>query len=274
MEHTYDEADYISLHQYYGYHPEYDKEVDFLHSYMNLDSFISTITATADYVKAYKRSKKTMMLALDEWNIWHMHIPNPPGVEWAIAPELIENRYSVRDALTLSGLMMTMINHADRIKIGCLAQLVNVIAPILTKPNGEVIKQTIFYPYQAGCLYAKGNALHTETVAPKIETKHGDAKSIYSAATYQEETGELTLFLLNTGETALHTELRLGEFDNLVWKEHQRFTGELTAVNTFEQPENAVMVTKQMEKVYEKDMPVALPGYSFHVLRFVENGKK
>lgn len=270
LEHTYHEADYLSLHQYYGFNPERDKVNDYLHAYLNMDSFIRSIIATTDYVKAYKRSNKTMMLSFDEWNIWHQHLPSPAGSEWAIAPPLLENQYDVKDALLFSGMMMTLINHADRIKIGCLAQLVNVIAPILTKTGGGTLKQTLFYPYKAGCLYAKGNALRTNVVSEKTETIYGDANLLYSAATYQEETGELTLFLLNTSDKPLQTELKLREFDGLVLKEHQVFTGDLSAKNTFENPESAVMVSKETEKRYEKGEVTELEGYSFHVLRFVE----
>lgn len=268
LEHTYDEADYLSLHQYYGFNPQIDKEQDYLHAYLNLDAFIRSIEATADYVKAYKRSSKTMMLALDEWNIWHMHLPNPPGADWVVAPPLLENMYDVKDALLFSGLMMTMINHADRIKIGCLAQLVNVIAPIMTIPGGGILKQTIYYPYQAACLYARGIALRTRTVSERTETKYGDADVLYSAAAYQEENGELTLFLLNTGEKRLHTEVKLKEFDQLIWKEHQVFTGPLSVVNTFEQPQRVVTSTEKKQQPYEKNMMLEMEGYSFHVLRF------
>ncbi len=274
LEHTYDEADYLSMHQYYGFNPQVEKENDYLHAYLNLDSFIRSMIATADYVKTYKRSSKTMMLALDEWNIWHNHLPDPPGVDWTVAPPLLENQYDVRDALLFGGLMMTMINHADRIKIGCLAQLVNVIAPIMTMPGGGTLKQTIFYPYQAGCLYAKGCALHTKVVSDKTETKYGDAQVLYSAAAYGEEQGELTLFLLNTNEKTLYTELKLREFGKLVMKEHQAFAGELYAVNTFEQPQRTTMVTQNMQQSYEEGAIVELEGYSFHVIRFVENDRK
>lgn len=272
LEHTYDEADYLSLHQYYGFDPQKDREKDYLHAYLDLDGFIRSVTATADYVKAYKRSKKTMMLSLDEWNIWHMHLPDPPGTDWDVAPVRLENLYDVKDALLLGGLMMTMINHADRIKIGCLAQLVNVIAPIMTMPGGAVFRQTTYYPYQAGCLYARGNALRTRTVSEKVETVYGDAQTLCSAAAYREETGELTLFLLNTGEKTLHTELKLREFGRLVWKEHQVFTGELSDVNSFAQ-QRAAMTVRKMEQPYEKGMIVELEKYSFHVFRFAGDGE-
>lgn len=274
LEHTYDVADYLSLHQYYGFNPVKDNENDYLHSYVNMDAFIQSIVATTDYVKAYKRSKKTMMLSFDEWNIWHNHLPNPPGSEWAIAPHLLENQYDVKDALLFSGMMMTLINHADRVKVGCMAQLVNVIAPILTRPGGEVLKQTIFYPYKAGCTYAKGCALKTKVSSPMVETVYGDTTVIYSAASYQEESGELTLFLLNTGKDKICTELKIEGFEHLVLKEHQMLSGELNAKNTFEQPEQITMTVNEKQEEYERGALVEMEGYSFHVFRYSECERK
>lgn len=274
LEHTYDEADYLSLHQYYGFNPQSDREVDYLHAYLDLEDFIHSIISTADYVKAYKRSKKTMMLALDEWNIWHMHLPNPPGSDWSIAPSLLENSYDVKDALLFSGLMMTMMHHADRIKIGCLAQLVNVIAPIMTRPGGGILRQTIFYPYQAACFYAKGISLQTNIICEKVETKYGDAPLLCCAAAYQEETGELNLFLLNTSEKTLYTEFKLRDFEQLTMVEHHCFSGNLSDKNTLEQSQHTAMSCLKKTQRYEEGCIQKIDGYSFHVFRFTENRKE
>lgn len=271
LEHTYEEADYLSLHQYYGFLAGRDQVKDYLHAYLNLDDFIRSIIAATDYVKALKRSKKTMMLSLDEWNIWHNHIPNPPESRWREAPALLENSYDVKDALLFSGLMMTMINHADRIKIGCLAQLVNVIAPILTAPGGGVIKQTTYYPYLMGCRYARGTALRAEVRGECEETIYGDALPVYSAVAYREDTKELAVFLLNPDPESVELTLKLRQFENLQQIEHFRFGAEnLETRNTFADPEAAVMKRVDGERAYQKDDTVLLEGYSFHVIRYRE----
>ena len=271
LEHTYEEADYLSLHQYYDFIPGQDCLKDYLHSYLNLDSFIQSLVTTADYVKAVKRSNKTMMLSLDEWNIWHKHQGNPADDSWQIAPALLENSYDVKDALLFAGLMMTMINHADRIKIGCLAQLINVIAPILTVPGGGVLKQTIYYPYLAGCRFARGTALAAEVKGDKEETIYGDALAVYSAATYEEEKKELTVFLLNPDPKTVELAVNLYEFQGLKQTEHLAFgTGDLERGNTFADPEAVVMQRVEGEKAYEKGETLLLEGYSFHVIRYQE----
>ncbi len=55
--------------------------------------------------------------------------------------------------------MNSLVRNADRVKIACLAQLVNVIAPIMTNPDG-LHRQTIFYPYNWALQYAKGSVLN------------------------------------------------------------------------------------------------------------------
>ena len=45
------------------------------------------------------------------------------------APPHLEDVYNVADALVVGGMLITLLNHADRVRIACLAQLVNVIAP-------------------------------------------------------------------------------------------------------------------------------------------------
>jgi alpha-N-arabinofuranosidase len=144
LEFLYDQVDYISLHRYYG-HDDVGTIGDFLASFVDMDNFIHTITATADYVKAKKRSKKTIQLSFDEWNVWAFR--DTVFETWDHAKPRLEQIYNLADALVCGGMLCSLVNHADRIKIACLAQLVNAIAPIYTRPGGAVIKQTIFYPF-------------------------------------------------------------------------------------------------------------------------------
>ena len=114
--------DFLSLHRYYGYKGDVTA---YLASYADLDAFLSAGIAAADYVKAYKRSKKVMKISLDEWNAWYCdHGAQEP---WTVAPALEEQTYNVMDALCVGGLLCTMINRSDRVRMGCLAQLVNCL---------------------------------------------------------------------------------------------------------------------------------------------------
>ncbi len=149
LEHNYDYVDYLSLHTYYG-NAAMDSN-DYLAKSDDMDDFIRTVVSVCDYVKAKKRSKKQINLSFDEWNVWfHASKEDADTTEnhpWQKAPHLLEDHYTFEDALMVGLMMITLLKHADRVKIACLAQLVNVIAPIMTEENGIAWRQTIFYPF-------------------------------------------------------------------------------------------------------------------------------
>ena len=83
--------------------------------------------------------------------------------QWTKAPHHIEDVYSLEDALLVGSLLMSLIKHADRVKIACIAQLVNVIAPIMTSDKAAW-KQTIFYPFADASRYGRGTVLHLSLI--------------------------------------------------------------------------------------------------------------
>jgi alpha-N-arabinofuranosidase len=205
LEHTYDFADYVSLHQYFG-----NKDNDtnnFLAKSVEMEHFIKTVIATCDFVKAKKRSKKTINLSFDEWNVWfHSNdqdndiMQNKP---WQKAPALLEDIYTFEDALLVGLMLITLLKHSDRVKIACMAQLVNVIAPIMTEEDGPAWKQTIFYPYMHASIYGRGVALQPILSSSRHDTsEYTDVTDVDSVAVYEEEKEELTIFAVNrdTGE--------------------------------------------------------------------------
>lgn len=144
LEHTYEQVDYISMHQYYG--NENGTTEDYLGKAVHMDQFIKSVVALCDAVKAKKHSDKTIYLSFDEWNVW-FHSNQDKIDKWQIAPSQLEDVYDFRDALLVGTMLMALQNNCDRVKIACLAQLVNVIAPIMTKTGGGTWVQTIFYPF-------------------------------------------------------------------------------------------------------------------------------
>lgn len=200
LEHTYDVADYISLHQYYGNRD--NNTANFLAQSVDMDHFIKTVISTCDYIKAKKGSKKDINLSFDEWNVWFHSdeadndtMTNRP---WQKAPVLLEDIYTFEDALLVGCMLITFIKHADRVKMACLAQLVNVIAPIMTENNGVAWKQSIFYPYLHASVYGRGVALHPTVSSPKYDTKDfTDVSYLETTAVYNEENNEITIFVVN-----------------------------------------------------------------------------
>lgn len=278
LQHTYDYADYISLHRYYTYTPSMRVE-DLLSSHTDFDRFIKSVAATADYVQTYRRSKKRMMLSVDEWNVYH-DVPKTaasPDVyndgyrgRWTVGPRRAENKYELADTLAFTGLMMTLINNADRVKAGCLAQLVNVIAPVMTETGGGMFRNAIYYPYQMAIRYAKGRALDLRLVGEKMPSDYGDTEKVYAACT--EEGGVYTLFLLNKTDEPMDETL---DFQTADVRMTERFelSGDLHAFNDFAHPDDVVPRAMPCERGKKPQFTVRLPAYSFTLMRFEENAE-
>ncbi|MBB5325426.1 alpha-N-arabinofuranosidase [Anoxybacillus tepidamans] len=221
LDHTYDHVDYISLHQYYGNRD--NDTANYLALSLEMDDFIRSVVAIADYVKAKKRSKKTIHLSFDEWNVWYHSNEADKLIEpWTVAPPLLEDIYNFEDALLVGCMLITLMKHADRVKIACLAQLVNVIAPIMTEKNGPAWKQTIYYPFMHASIYGRGVALHPVTSSPKYDSKDfTDVPYLESIAVYNEEKEEVTIFAVNRDlEDVLLLECDVRSFEGYSVIEH------------------------------------------------------
>lgn len=201
LEHTYDYVDYVSMHQYYGNRD--GDSLDYLACSDDMDQFIRTVIATCDYVKAKKRGRKNINISFDEWNVWfHSNAADDDITQnhpWQVAPPLLEDVYTFEDALLVGLMLITLLKHADRVKIACLAQLVNVIAPIMTDVGGGAVwRQTIFYPFMHASSYGRGVVLQPILSSPKHDTaKHEDVTDVESVAVYHEEKEEVTVFAVN-----------------------------------------------------------------------------
>lgn len=209
---AYDSIDYVSLHQYYENRA--DDTPTFLAKSLELDEFIYSVICACDYVKSKKRSKKTINLSFDEWNVWY-HSNGVPFEQWSVAPPRLEDIYNFEDALVVGSMLITLLRHCDRIKIACLAQLVNVIAPIFTKTGGGVFEQTIFYPFMHLSNYGRGVALNPIVDCPKYDCKgFTDVPFIETIAAYDEENAEMAIFCVNKSldESAV-TEINLMDFE-------------------------------------------------------------
>jgi alpha-N-arabinofuranosidase len=266
LEHTYEQVDYLSLHRYYENH---NNDEDFLASFVDMDKFIKIICAAADYVKAHLRSKKTMYLSFDEWNIWYAAQQKEHG--WESAPALLDNVYSLLDALVLGGLGITLINNADRVKIACLAQLVNVIAPIVTVPGGPCFRQTTYWPFYHISKYGRGTALKPILSCNKRETCHGDAPLVAAAIVHNEAEKMLTIFALNTDKnkrTALSIDAR--SFGKTTIAEHTVLLGkDLSQVNSPAAPDAVCPVSLAInETITDSIHMVPLEKASWNVIRF------
>ncbi|MCR5208493.1 MAG: alpha-N-arabinofuranosidase [Eubacterium sp.] len=212
LELAYDNIDYVSLHQYYENRS--GDTPSFLAKTLELEEFIYSVICVCDYIKAKKRTKKTINLSFDEWNVWY-HSDNVPYERWSQAPPRLEDIYNFEDALLIGSMLITLLRHADRIKVACLAQLVNVIAPIFTENAGGAFKQTIFYPFEHLSNYGRGYAIKPIIDCPKYDCKEfTDVPYIESIATLDEENGELVIFAVNkSSDDAAELDVNLLDFE-------------------------------------------------------------
>ncbi|WP_426939114.1 alpha-L-arabinofuranosidase C-terminal domain-containing protein [Pseudarthrobacter sp. S3] len=194
---TYDLVDLISAHQYL-------EDVGDLQEYLaaghKMESFIRDIVAHADHVKSGKKSAKQVNISFDEWNAWHMsraESKSPTGTDWPVAPALLEDKYTVADAVAVGDLLITLLRNTDRVHAASLAQLVNVIAPIMTEPGGRGWKQTIFHPFALTSRHAAGTVLQ---LAVSGDTT-ADFAALSAAATLDADKGEAVILAVNRSVT-------------------------------------------------------------------------
>lgn len=267
LEIAYDNVDYVSLHQYFDNHRQ--DTASFLAKNLDLDDFIYSVICICDYVKAKKRTKKQINLSFDEWNVWY-HSNGAPVERWSIAPNQLEDIYNFEDALVVACMLITLLRHADRVKIACLAQLVNVIAPIFTKTGGGAFRQTIFYPFAAMSKYAKGNALKPIIDCPKYDCKDfTDVPYLESVASYDEENEEVALFVVNRSmEENVQLDISLLGFEGYKVVSFESMDGyNVYQENTFDN-ETVKMHSNPLPAEDGKNVVANLKALSFNIIRF------
>lgn len=269
LEHTYELVDYISLHTYYGHTGE--NTPNFLAKSMDMDRFISSVVSVCDYVKAKTRSKKDVHLSFDEWNVWfHGRAPRREIEAWEVAPPHGEGDYTFEDALVVGSMLITLMKHADRVKIGCQAQLVNVIAPIMTASGGPAWRQTIFYPYLHAARYGQGVALDVRVKSPVYDDDEFGAVPYLDAVAVRDEAGgTLTIFAVNRDlKASLPIEVDARAFPRYRVQEQIVLTHrDLKAANTRENPANVVPASVVGATLEGGTLKAALAPASWNVIR-------
>jgi alpha-N-arabinofuranosidase len=271
LEETYDLVDYVSMHSYYEQRG--DDRASFLACAIDLDRFIEGVVATCDHVRAVGRHRKHINISLDEWNVWYQkRFVGEENLEITEAPHLIEDTYNVADAVVVGNLLISMLRHADRVRIGCLAQLVNVIAPIRTDAGGSAWRQTIFYPFALTSRHGRGSALRASLQTPVTDTSwFGDAPVVDATATLDDETGAVTVFAVNRDQqdpVSLSVDVRA--LPELVVGEHTAvYDEDPDAVNTSVEPERVVPRRLDDVKVQDGHLEAVLPPTSWSMIRLV-----
>ncbi|AXK34829.1 alpha-L-arabinofuranosidase [Streptomyces armeniacus] len=275
LRHTYDEVDHLSLHAYYE--EKGGDRASFLASGAHMDAYIADVVATADHVRAVRRARKRITLSFDEWNVWYAdRFPGERKLDMAETPRLIEDTYSVTDAVVVGSLLISLLRHADRVAIACLAQLVNVIGPIRSEPgpNGASWRQASFHPFALTARHARGTVLRTEPSAgPRLDTaKYGEVDALDSVVTWDEETGALTVLAVNRDQEhglTLRAALRGLPHDAYAVVEHLAIADDdPDAANTEAEPNRVVPRRIEGAQVTaDGELEAALPPLSWNLLR-------
>ena len=258
LTHAYDVVDYISCHAYYE---DLGDTPSFLASGVDMDRFIATVTKTADHVRDVRRSNKTINISFDEWNIWYnTRFENVDRIEgannWPIAPRLLEDVYNVTDAVVFGSLLISLLRHADRVTSASLAQLVNVIAPIMTEPGGPSWCQTTYYPFAQTSAHGRGQALDLDVASPTYDTdRFGAVPVVDAVAAFDEDQQRYTVFAVNRSmeePTSLSIDVSAlgGSVERASVSARVLHDDDLHAVNTMADPERVVL----------KDLPFEFDG--------------
>jgi alpha-N-arabinofuranosidase len=264
LEIAWEHMDYLSLHCYVS-NPENDTD-SYLASAVRFERYVDTLDGTLRYVKAKRRSKHDIYLSWDEWQVWYMR--GPFQGNWTEAPHLAEEIYNLEDALVVAQWLNVFLRKSHVLKIACVAQIVNTISWLHTRPDG-ILKHPSYYAFQLVSNHARGEALDLEVKAPEYETRqYGAVPALDVSASYDVETKQGALFLVNRSQTdTIHTDL--------VWQDGQavqidkvwQLTGEDPKVlNTWDDPERISAQPIPVPAVDRGRASLNLPPLSFTVL--------
>lgn len=273
LEHTYENVDYISLHMYFA--NDAHDTANYLALNHKLDRYISSIEATIRHVKANRRSRHDVYISFDEWNVWYHSREQDKAIlagnhGWPHAPRLLEDIYDFEDVLQVALILNTFIRKSHVVRMACIAQLVNVIAPIMTEPGGPAWRQTIYYPYYFASIFGRGTALQLSVNSPGYDSMHDDNVPFLDiAGTLDDEGGTLTFFAVNRNPTeTLETEVSLQDFDATRIIMHKSMTSpDLRTRNTLEAPEGIIPADGSGAQLDGNVLQLALPPLSYQVHR-------
>ena len=274
LEECYDVVDYISAHAYYQEHDDGDV-LSFLAAAKDMDAFIESVVATADSVRARRRVAKRINISFDEWNVWYQNRPrtDPDEPDWTVAPRVIEDEYSITDAVVVGTLLNSLLRNGDRVTVGCQAQLVNVIGLLRSEPGGPAWKQTIAHPFEQVRRLATGEILQVRSSGERYDCDlFRDVEVVDASATWDDDAGVLTLFLVNRSlEQEASVEVSHGGFGSLEPVQartlHAGEGQDRHTTNSLREPDAVSLRPLESVTVGERSTQVALPPLSWSVVQ-------
>ncbi|MDL2206800.1 alpha-N-arabinofuranosidase [Eubacteriales bacterium OttesenSCG-928-N13] len=270
----YDHVDYVSLHRYYG-NPTNDTR-GFLARSMDMDEFIKTVVSICDAVGGKKHSKKKLGLSFDEWNVWYHSREQDEEIikrsRWDRALPLLEDIYNFEDALLVGSMLITFLRNADRVKIACMAQLVNVIAPIMTRNGGGAWAQTIFWPLMHASKYGRGTALRAIVDTPTYDCEDYEGVPELDTTATLADDGSVTIFAVNRSlDEPMQLSVDLRDFPGLKSVSHELLHhDDVKAINDEQNPDNVTPTPGQGGKLDGGRLEITIPALSWNVIRLTK----
>jgi alpha-N-arabinofuranosidase len=255
------DANYISMHRYVDNRA--DDTPDFLAITASIDRQIEDMDAVCRYVQARKQAPGRPHLCFDEWNVWYKtqtgDFANSGG---RTAAPLIEEIYNLEDALVAAGFLNSFIRHADCVKIANIAQIVNVIAPILTRGD-ELLLQSIHDVFRMFSTRRTGISLDGVMEGPRyVGQRNGEVPYVDHSVIL--DGSRMHVFLVNR-HLSEATEVRVALSGARVTglESAERLAGDdPKAANTFEDPDQLRAVTCDPLVLREGDAWIELPPLS------------
>ncbi len=184
---------------------------------------------------------------------------------------MLEDIYNFEDVLQVGCILNTFIRKANVVKIACIAQLVNLIAPIMTDPMGKAWRQTIYYPYYFASIFGRGTALNLAVSSPGYDAEAAkNVPYLDVSGVHDTETGVLTFFAVNRHPTeALDMAVSLHGFAGAAQVvDHQVMThADMGAVNTSANPMAVVPQKASGARIDGDTLSATPPPLSYQMLR-------
>ncbi len=255
LEGLYDYIDYISLHHYAG---NRDKDhYRFMASTETVNNVIDITRGVINATRQRHKSKKNIYIAFDEYNVWYR-----AGNE-----QKLEEHYNLQDALVVASYLNTFIRNADIVKMANMAQLVNVIAPMMVT-NDTLWEQTTFFPFELFAKYCYGQSLDSYVQSDTYAAgDYKDVPYLDVSTVYNKESDELIISAVNRHldkpiETTIINQLgKLGDKATVYEVNSKNITDENSV------REQKVNTKEKQVIVNQNSLVYSFPPHSFTMIR-------
>jgi alpha-N-arabinofuranosidase len=253
-----------------------------IHIYTGSDDYWTDVLSPHQAERALRRTAALIALvryrqkiahpihvAYDEWNVWFRERENG-----------LEERYTLADALAVATYLHAFVRHCGLVRMANLAQLVNVIAPIVTRPDGLFL-QTIYHPMRLFADHLRPVALDVHVDCdthdhvdhevpggwPHRVADLGPFPVLDVAATAASEADGLTVSVVNRSPSdAVDARIRFADATETRPATVQRVTGpDPGATNSFEHPDRVTVETEQLD-AFADGTVIRFPAHSHTVI--------